>query len=823
MPRCMDTERHMGGSMRSKLLTGVSVACLLIGASGVQAADVPALKLTAATNTPTADAGGKMGIRYSVAARDAVTNVTGSIVIRDSKGKVISTQPVTLGNLAKGSYYTYVLNYKVPPSLQGGNYTVDVVMKSGSTTVASATKATGFEINKPAVPTPTPTPKTVTPPASPNTPNTPAPAPTTTPAPAPVPAPTTSPTPAPAPTTTPAPTTVPATTSGGGSGSGGSGSGGGTTTPTTSPVPAPTPTTTPEPTPAPAPAPTTTPAPAPAPVATPEPTPAPAPAPTTTPAPVPVPAPAPVPTPAPAPAPTTTPVPAPAPVATPVPTPAPTTTPAPAPAPVATPEPTPAPAPVPTPAPAPAPVPTPAPAPAPVPTPAPAPAPTTTPAPAPSPTVVTTPTPTPVVTPTPTSVLPPSELPTPAGMHLVWRDDFDKLDMNKWSFGWPNGDVNRIGLKDKKTGAYLPDRYFIPTEVEILPEGVLRNSCHLGTYRDGTLNTSLNGPIAYMCGGVQSSGKFSQKYGRFEIRAKMAKGAGTWPSFWMLQEYGPYSETDIFEYLGQSPNQLHVGYFWDDLSHKAGAWTDGCTPPVLNSSKRLPLTNTCGREKPDLSDDYHIYTLDWTADKLTYYIDGKAVFSNSERVPQNAMFIMMQLNMGGSWGGEPNKTTPFPSNYDVDYLKVYQFNSAAPEKVLPVELRNFNVSDLTPRPGDKITVTGEIKIGAVEQKSANVHLTIRDFAKKTIIADPCLTNKANYPACGKITDEFGRPLNGDALKANTTYVVKAEVTLPSNLKPGVYGSSGTISTTDVANTFTKGPAYFTVGNPVELRNPQRMP
>src|SRR5258708_18716296 len=68
------------------------------------------------------------------------------------------------------------------------------------------------------------------------------------------------------------------------------------------------------------------------------------------------------------------------------------------------------------------------------------------------------------------------------------------------------------------------------------------------------------GTFNYASGVITTYQKFSQLYGYFEIRARLPKGKGLWPAFWMLDNQTVWPpEIDAFEVLGDAPSNPHIG------------------------------------------------------------------------------------------------------------------------------------------------------------------------------------------------------------------------------------------------------------------------
>lgn len=156
--------------------------------------------------------------------------------------------------------------------------------------------------------------------------------------------------------------------------------------------------------------------------------------------------------------------------------------------------------------------------------------------------------------------------------------------------------------------------------------------------------------------GVLSS-VHEQRYGYFEARLKVPKGQGYWPAFWLLGANGTagVNEIDIHEILGNDPTTAYMTVHWGQ-SYTTGHQSDG--------------SQFTG---PDFSADFHTFGLEWDPDKIVWTIDGvERKTHTGAGVPQVDMYIILNLAIGGGWPGAPDSTTPFPGNYEIDYVRAYQ-------------------------------------------------------------------------------------------------------------------------------------------------------
>jgi len=278
--------------------------------------------------------------------------------------------------------------------------------------------------------------------------------------------------------------------------------------------------------------------------------------------------------------------------------------------------------------------------------------------------------------PTTTTVKPPPT--TVPGWKLTFSDEFSgsNLDLSKWTpehstYGDGGGSIHCNTPNNLKvTGGAL----VIEGRKEFI-------RCPNNGGRDRNYSTGL----------VRTKGKFSQAYGRFEIRAKMPKGKGLWTGLWMLSEKYPYGyngksgEIDIVETIGDRPNEANTTMHWD---YNNCGW--GCS--------KLGKGNTL--TGGDIS-AWHTYTLVWNPGSVAWLIDGKEVYkvgnggsykwgnlgpkisnwpasSGAMSVfPRpfdggNPMNIILNLQIGGTWPGYPDASTVFPAQMKVDYVRVYK-------------------------------------------------------------------------------------------------------------------------------------------------------
>lgn len=191
--------------------------------------------------------------------------------------------------------------------------------------------------------------------------------------------------------------------------------------------------------------------------------------------------------------------------------------------------------------------------------------------------------------------------------------------------------------------------------------------------------------------GMGAAGGFEQKFGVFQIEAKMPVGRGIWPSFWLFNYFGNNRpEVDIFEaYPGGA-------YDWSNGSPPVSYRGDFSVHPMYSDDTYVsPGSNINAKlwSEFDASAGFHTYTFEWDTGYMKAYMDGllKVHVTNSATLNymnQFPLFIMLQLGInyrtagGGPSSNQSVTPTGFGSNpasppanvMRVKYCAAWQFN-----------------------------------------------------------------------------------------------------------------------------------------------------
>ncbi len=255
------------------------------------------------------------------------------------------------------------------------------------------------------------------------------------------------------------------------------------------------------------------------------------------------------------------------------------------------------------------------------------------------------------------------------GWQLVWSDEFDvdgDPDPERWNVEeWPARKVN------DEDQAYTSR----PRNVRV-EKGHLVIEAHKEDFEEAF----------YTSARLQSQGKGDFLYGRFEIRAKLPRGQGTWPAIWMLPsdpfryatlcgegtdwqgnpdcDAWPNSgEIDIMEHVGYQMGHVHgtvhnEAYYWAKWEQRKG---------------RIILD--------DVDRAFRVYALEWTPDRIDIFVDDTLYFTYVNEHdgwrswPYDHPFhLILNVAVGGMWGraGGPIDDSVFPQKMLVDYVRIFR-------------------------------------------------------------------------------------------------------------------------------------------------------
>ncbi|HYL40167.1 MAG TPA: glycoside hydrolase family 16 protein, partial [Candidatus Binatus sp.] len=225
----------------------------------------------------------------------------------------------------------------------------------------------------------------------------------------------------------------------------------------------------------------------------------------------------------------------------------------------------------------------------------------------------------------PSALAAPSALPAPTTSPYTFDDEFDGSTLGP---AW--------GFHLKCCGITTPD----PT---------------LATVAGGMLHLSVSNVGGTWFGtAVDTASSFSQLYGTFSARIQIPKGPGLWPAFWLYASGS--SEIDAAEVCanpiggnrGNDASLLHTTLHWPGDGKQAA-----------------------DTREPDLSQGWHVYSVDWRPDHISWSLDGMPIwtFSDAAEIPARPLPVILDLGLGGWWCG-PADASDNGAQMLVDWVRV---------------------------------------------------------------------------------------------------------------------------------------------------------
>jgi beta-glucanase (GH16 family) len=219
------------------------------------------------------------------------------------------------------------------------------------------------------------------------------------------------------------------------------------------------------------------------------------------------------------------------------------------------------------------------------------------------------------------------------------------LDEKIWNFELGDGCPNLCGWGNNERQIYTQNNH-------VVNEGMLTITAKKEAHQ-------------YTSTRITTAAKVEFKYGYIETRAKIPVGHGIWPAFWMLGSniktvgWPLCGEIDILEYVGKEPQMIFTSLH-----------TQASHGNTINTKKT---------KIESIEEGFHTYGVDWTSEKMDFYVDGKVVYTfhpkdKSEAVwPFNQPFyFILNVAIGGNFGGPKVDDSLFPQEFIIDYIKVYQ-------------------------------------------------------------------------------------------------------------------------------------------------------
>jgi beta-glucanase (GH16 family) len=243
--------------------------------------------------------------------------------------------------------------------------------------------------------------------------------------------------------------------------------------------------------------------------------------------------------------------------------------------------------------------------------------------------------------------------------HLVWSDEFEGagvIDSDKWHhqtqipnpWGWFNGEQQHY--TDNEENSYLSD-------------GLLHIVAKRQDYVDQGLQQEFTS--------ARLNSKFAFTYGRVEARARLPQGDGTWPAIWMLgknvSEIGGFWYPEYGTTAWPACGEIDIMEHW--------GWNQHYVSSALHTPSSSGATeNYGGLYAVDVSNEFHIYGMEWTEEEIRFTVDGQVHYSYQPAQQNAATWPYFEdqyliLNVAIEEGVDASFQE---SEMELDYIRVYQ-------------------------------------------------------------------------------------------------------------------------------------------------------
>lgn len=231
--------------------------------------------------------------------------------------------------------------------------------------------------------------------------------------------------------------------------------------------------------------------------------------------------------------------------------------------------------------------------------------------------------------------------------NLAFEDDFTsgKIDKNKW--------INRYFWGD----VLLNDSYALPGEKHFITDGknleLNGTTVKILTKSEKVTGKEWNPVFGFMpkqfdytSGLLCSGNQFRIKFGKIEAKIKLESSSGIFHAFWLAGDT-MVPQIDIFKLYN---NQLLLSTFYGHPDVKEG---------IKHDTSKLNASKFVGKQ--------FIFSIEWDADKIVWRINNLEVKTQTENIPQDSMYIVLNSGVLGD-------QATIPSKMEIDWIRCYQKN-----------------------------------------------------------------------------------------------------------------------------------------------------
>ena len=257
----------------------------------------------------------------------------------------------------------------------------------------------------------------------------------------------------------------------------------------------------------------------------------------------------------------------------------------------------------------------------------------------------------------------------PAAWKMVWQEEFDQgtaPDPKIWKHekGYVRNQESQYYTHERPENCRIEKGCLIlEGRKESIPNAEFKAGSGDWRFKDEK--------TTYTSASITTQGTKEFLYGKIEVRARLPSGQGVWPAIWMLGTakvgWPACGEIDIMEFIGKNPRTIYGTLHFTSATGHA-------------SNTKWHASNGGKVELDKLSTDFHLYTVEWDAEKIDLFVDGKKFHSVDQKLTQSPdgnmpfrkpHYLLLNLALGGEWGG-PVKDAVLPARFEVDYVRYYQ-------------------------------------------------------------------------------------------------------------------------------------------------------
>jgi len=270
---------------------------------------------------------------------------------------------------------------------------------------------------------------------------------------------------------------------------------------------------------------------------------------------------------------------------------------------------------------------------------------------------------------------------------LIWSDEFGgngAINSDNWHHqtllpngnSWYNGEIQHYTNREINSYVSNGTLKIVAKKESFTDQGVTKE------YTSARLNS-----------------KFAFTYGKVEVRAKLPSGVGTWPAIWSLgqniNEPGGFWSNSMGTVSWPACGEIDVMEHWGN--------NQNFIQSAIHSPSSFGNTiNKGGQVIPNASNEFHVYTMEWTSEKITFTVDDSVHYTyepavqNSDTWPFDTnQYLLLNVAI------LPEINPAFiESSMEIDYVRVYQ------EQTLDIDDKNSNLVSVHPNPvSDLLNVT----------------------------------------------------------------------------------------------------------------------